>query len=74
MKRFLQQHMNREGSHDGWALKFRSGGAPLRHTVCTNRDEARQVKKEMEEEDRGQMQLFGDGYKLCRVRIQITEV
>jgi hypothetical protein len=46
----ILQHTSRRCTHDGWALSHR-GGIPWRSTVCTTREEARQMKREIEERD-----------------------
>ena len=50
MKQFLQHRSNRWG-HDGWALKVVGAPSPLYWTVCTTRQEARELKHEPEARD-----------------------
>lgn len=50
MKQFLQHRSNRFG-YDGWALKVVGAKRPWRWTVCTTRQEARELKLELEAQD-----------------------
>lgn len=45
MKRLLQGRSRRQG-HDGWALMVRGAKRPMAHTVCTTREEARDLRRE----------------------------
>ena len=47
MKRFLQHRSNRWG-YDGWGVRVKGASRALNHTVCTTREEAREVRAEME--------------------------
>lgn len=50
MKQFLQHRSNRAG-YDGWALRVAGEERPIAWTTCTTREEARELKQEMESED-----------------------
>lgn len=63
MKKFLDARARRWG-YDGWALKVTGATRPLFWTVCTNRKEAREVKKEM-----SSLKYFGH---LDVVKVKIT--
>lgn len=44
MKQFLQ-HRSRKFGYDGWALQVIGAEKPLGWTVCTTREEIRELKK-----------------------------
>lgn len=50
MKRYLR-HRSRRWGYDGWALRIVGAPLPLEWTVCTNRAETRELKRELEERD-----------------------
>ena len=47
MKRFLRHRSKRFG-YDGWAVRVRGADSPLESTVSTTRQEARDIRSEME--------------------------
>ena len=50
MKQFLKYRSNRFG-YDGWALKVAGAKRPWRWTVCTTRQEVRELKHVLEAHD-----------------------
>ena len=46
MKCFLFEHRARRTGYDGWALRFKGWDAPIAWTVCTTREEARELRRE----------------------------
>jgi hypothetical protein len=45
VKEFLR-FRSRRWTHDGWAIKVKGAQHPLKWSVCTTREEARQLHKE----------------------------
>ena len=63
MKRFLGARSRRRG-YDGWALKVKKASQPLDWSVCTTREEARELRDEM----------FNSGRFCTDVQIEIVKV
>jgi hypothetical protein len=68
MKSFLQARSNR-WTHDGWAIKVKGSSHPMPWTVCTTREEARQLKIDRFKED----DLFGK-LEIVKIKIEVREV
>ena len=45
MKSFLD-HRSKRWGYDGWALRVRDAACPILWTVCTTREEARELRRE----------------------------
>lgn len=56
MKNILQATSRRYG-FDGWALKHRGNGHPWTNSVCTTRQEARELKAQQLPEMRKQVEV-----------------
>ena len=50
MKRFLNARSRRWG-YDGWALKSKKASRPMDWSVCTTREEARELRDEVFNEE-----------------------
>lgn len=68
MREFLRYRARRFG-YDGWALKHKEAQKPLAWSVCTTRQEARDVL----EEHRAQDLLWND-FEIVKVKIIAEEV
>lgn len=66
MKAFLQHKANRWG-YDGWALRTRGDTNPYPWTVCTTREECRELRKERAD-------LFDSSAEIVKVRISVEAV
>lgn len=66
MKRFLQFRARRWG-YDGWAIRVKGADKPMEWSVCTTREEARELRKEVFPEDD-----FFDRTEVVKVRIDVT--
>lgn len=61
MKQFLS-HRSRRFGYDGWALRSKSDGWVVQWSVCTTRQECRELKKERHD-------LFNDDWEIVKVKI-----
>lgn len=68
MKRFLDGRSKRQG-FDGWALKVKRARQPLDWSVCTTREEARQIKQEVFGQD-----SFIRDIEIVKVKIEVKKV
>lgn len=66
MKRFLDHRSNRFG-YDGWALRIKGSQKPLDWSVCTTREEARELRREVFPE----LDFF-DRTEVVKVKIDVT--
>lgn len=66
MKSFLRHRSNRWG-HDGWALKMPGATSPLLWSVCTTRQECRDLRREKAD-------MFERGAEIVKVRIRVEAV
>lgn len=69
MKQILDHCSPRYG-HDGWALRVRGRVSVMRWTMCTTRREARELKHEMEAQDRD---LF-DQLEVVKVEVDVKVI
>ena len=63
MKRFLDAQSRRWG-YDGWALKAKKASQPMDWSVCTTREEARELRNE----------FFNEEPFLTDIQIEIVKV
>ena len=63
MKRFLGARSRRRG-YDGWALKVKKASQPMDWSVCTTREEARELRNE----------FFNEEPFLTDIQIEIVKV
>jgi hypothetical protein len=66
VREFLRHRARRYG-YDGWAAQAKASGAIMPWSVCTSRDELRQLMREK----RG---WFPSGVRLVKVRITVEPV
>ena len=77
MKRFLSEFKAQRFGHDGWAIKLPSGKI-LDWSVCTTRDECREVAKEFANRfrfgEQGELFAMDPTPDVVKVRITVAEV
>ena len=64
--RDLLQHRSRRWAYDGWALRMRGVSAPLSWSLCTTRQECREL--------RDQRSDLADDFEVVKVRIKLEVV
>lgn len=70
MKHFLRNCRARRFGYDGWALKLRATNCkPWAWTTSTTREEAREIKRELEAAD-----MFSQPVDVVKVRITVEVV
>ncbi len=66
MKRILD-NCSKRWQVDGWCLKVKEAEQPLHWTMCTTRQECRELQREMFPE-------FRDRYEIVKVKVQLVVV
>lgn len=61
--RDLLQHRSRRWGYDGWALRMRGVSVPLSWSVCTTRQECRELRAERSD--------LADDFEVVKVRIKL---
>lgn len=65
MRQFLK-HRSRRWRYDGWALRCRGATHPLAWSVCTTRQECRQLRAERSD--------LADDFEIVKVKIRVEAI
>lgn len=70
MKAFIREGRSRRHGFDGWALRVRGAAKPFDWTTSTTREEAREVRRDLEQE----IGSLLDRLEIVKVRITVEVV
>ena len=70
MKAFLREHRSRRFGYDAWAVRVKGAPQPFDWTPCTTREEARQLKRQLQREIGELLHRL----EVVKVRITVTAI